>query len=131
VLLPRQRFKLARDANDKERAKSQTPKTVGIDIGKNTFDVVGHDEPWRDRAVTIVAYGFTDNGVLVMNPRDQDRSRRRDRDVWRYGRYCREAVQEAYTEMETRRVRIVRAKSHGQCAAFLGRSILAKDAENL
>jgi transposase len=27
-----------------ERAMSQTPKTVGIDIGKNSFHVVGHDE---------------------------------------------------------------------------------------
>ena len=44
MLLPRQRFKLARGANDKERAMSQTPKTVGIDIGKNSFHVVGHDE---------------------------------------------------------------------------------------
>jgi transposase len=44
VLLPRQRFKLARGANDKEHAMSQTPKTVGIDIGKNSFHVVGHDE---------------------------------------------------------------------------------------
>ncbi|MEA2794597.1 MAG: hypothetical protein QOI87_1977, partial [Bradyrhizobium sp.] len=35
MLLPRQRFKLARGANDKEHAMSQTPKTVGIDIGKN------------------------------------------------------------------------------------------------
>jgi hypothetical protein len=43
VLLPRQRFKLARGANDKERAMSQTFKTVGIDIGKNSFQVVGHD----------------------------------------------------------------------------------------
>jgi transposase len=44
VLLPGQRFKLARGANDKEHAMSQTPKTVGIDIGKNSFHVVGHDE---------------------------------------------------------------------------------------
>jgi transposase len=44
VLLPRQHFKLARGANDKEHAMSQTPKTVGIDIGKNSFHVVGHDE---------------------------------------------------------------------------------------
>jgi len=44
VLLPRQRFKLARGANDKERAMSQISKTVGIDIGKNSFHVVGHDE---------------------------------------------------------------------------------------
>jgi hypothetical protein len=40
----RQHFKLARGANDKEHAMSQTPKTVGIDIGKNSFHVVGHDE---------------------------------------------------------------------------------------
>jgi transposase len=44
VLLPRQRFKLARVANDKECTMSQTPKIVGIDIGKNSFHVVGHDE---------------------------------------------------------------------------------------
>jgi hypothetical protein len=41
---PRQRFKLARGAKDKERAMSQTPKTVGIDVGKNSFHVVGHNE---------------------------------------------------------------------------------------
>jgi len=35
---------LARGANDKEHAMSQTPKTVGIDIGKNSFHVVSHDE---------------------------------------------------------------------------------------
>jgi hypothetical protein len=44
VFLRRQRFKLATGAKDKERAMSQTPKTVGIDIGKNSFHVVGHDE---------------------------------------------------------------------------------------
>jgi transposase len=46
VLLPRQRFKLARGTKDKEHAMSQTPKTavVGIDIGKNSFHVVGHDQ---------------------------------------------------------------------------------------
>jgi transposase len=44
VFLPRQRFKLARVANDKECTMSQTPKIVGIDIGKNSFHVVGHDE---------------------------------------------------------------------------------------
>jgi transposase len=47
VLLPRQRLKLAKGAKDKERAMSQTLKTaiaaVGIDIGKNSFDVVGLD----------------------------------------------------------------------------------------
>jgi hypothetical protein len=31
-------------ANDKEHAMPQTPKTVGIDIGKNSFHVVGHDK---------------------------------------------------------------------------------------
>jgi hypothetical protein len=40
----RQRLKLARVANDKECTMSQTPKIVGIDIGKNSFHVVGHDE---------------------------------------------------------------------------------------
>jgi transposase len=44
VLLPRQRFKLARGTKDKEHAMPETPKTIGIDIGKNSFHVVGHDE---------------------------------------------------------------------------------------
>jgi transposase len=48
VLLPRQRSKLARGAKDKEHAMSQTLKTaiavVGIDIGKNSFHVVGLDQ---------------------------------------------------------------------------------------
>jgi transposase len=48
VLLPRQQAKLARGAKDKEHAMSQTFNTaisvVGIDIGKNSFHVVGHDE---------------------------------------------------------------------------------------
>jgi transposase len=48
VLLPRQRWKLARGAKDKEHAMSQTLKTaiavVGIDIGKNSFHVVGLDQ---------------------------------------------------------------------------------------
>jgi transposase len=47
VLLPRQQAKLARGAKDKEHAMSQTPNTaiavIGIDIGKNSFHVVGHD----------------------------------------------------------------------------------------
>jgi transposase len=47
VLLPRQRWKLTRGAKDKEHAMSQTLKTaiavVGIDIGKNSFHVVGLD----------------------------------------------------------------------------------------
>jgi transposase len=45
VLLPRQPAKLARGAEDKEHAMSQTPNTaiavIGIDIGKNSFHVVG------------------------------------------------------------------------------------------
>jgi transposase len=48
VLLPRQQAKLARGAKDKEHAMSQTANTaiavIGIDIGKNSFHVVGHDE---------------------------------------------------------------------------------------
>ena len=47
VLLPRQQAKLVRGAKDKELAMSQTPNTaiaaIGIDIGKNSFHVVGHD----------------------------------------------------------------------------------------
>jgi transposase len=47
VLLPRQQAKLARGAKDKEHAMSQIPNTaiavIGIDIGKNSFHVVGHD----------------------------------------------------------------------------------------
>jgi hypothetical protein len=47
VLLPRQQAKLARGAKDKEHAMSQTPNTaiavIGIDIGKNSFHLVGHD----------------------------------------------------------------------------------------
>jgi transposase len=48
VLLPRQRWKLARGTKDKEHAMSQTLKTtiavIGIDIGKNSFHVVGLDQ---------------------------------------------------------------------------------------
>ena len=47
MLLPRQQAKLARGAKDEEHAMSQTAKTaiavIGIDIGKNSFHVVGHD----------------------------------------------------------------------------------------
>jgi transposase len=47
VLLPRQQAKLARGAKDKEHAMSQIPNSaivvIGIDIGKNSFHVVGHD----------------------------------------------------------------------------------------
>ena len=44
----RQQAKLARGAKDEEHAMSQTPNTaiavIGIDIGKNSFHVVGLDE---------------------------------------------------------------------------------------
>jgi transposase len=47
VLVPRQRLKLARGAKDKEHAMSQNPDSavavIGIDIGKNSFHVVGLD----------------------------------------------------------------------------------------
>ena len=47
MLLPRQQAKLVRGAKDKEHSMSQTPNTaiavIGIDIGKNSFHVVGHD----------------------------------------------------------------------------------------
>jgi transposase len=47
VLLPRQRTKLARGAEDKEHAMSQILNAViavvGIDIGKNSFHIVGLD----------------------------------------------------------------------------------------
>ena len=48
MFLPRQRWKLARGAKDKEYAMSQNPNiavaVVGIDIGKNSFHVVGLDQ---------------------------------------------------------------------------------------
>jgi transposase len=48
VLLPRQRSKLARGAKDKEHAMPVNPNSaiavIGIDIGKNSFHVVGHDQ---------------------------------------------------------------------------------------
>jgi transposase len=51
VLLPRQPAKLARGAEDKEHAVSQTANTaiavIGIDIGKNSFHVVGQREVIR------------------------------------------------------------------------------------
>ena len=47
MLLPRQQAKLARGAKDREHATSQAPNAaiavIGIDIGKNSFHVVGHD----------------------------------------------------------------------------------------
>jgi transposase len=49
VLLPRQRWKLARGAKDKEHPMSQQLNTtiavIGIDIGKNSFHIVGLDKP--------------------------------------------------------------------------------------
>jgi transposase len=48
VLLPRQQAKLARGAKDKEHAMSRKLNTtiavIGIDIGKNSFHVVGLDQ---------------------------------------------------------------------------------------
>ena len=47
MLLPHQRAKLGRGAEEKEDAMSQTLNTsiavVGIDIGKNSFHLVGQD----------------------------------------------------------------------------------------
>ena len=48
MLLPRQQLRLARGAHDKEHAMSQTVQSavavIGIDIGKNSFHIVAHDE---------------------------------------------------------------------------------------
>ena len=47
MLLPRQRLKLTRGVKAKEHAMSQTVNAaiavVGIDIGKNSFHIVGHE----------------------------------------------------------------------------------------
>ena len=45
MLLPRQQAKLARGAKDKEHAMAEALRIafVGIDIGKNSFHVVGLD----------------------------------------------------------------------------------------
>ena len=44
MLLPRQQAKLARGAKDKEHAiPNSAIAVIGIDIGKNSFHVVGHD----------------------------------------------------------------------------------------
>ena len=52
-----QQAKLVTGANDKEHAMSQNLNSdnavIGIDIGKNSFHVVGLDE--RDRASEVVA----------------------------------------------------------------------------
>jgi len=48
VLRPRQHAKLARGSEDKEHAMSQQSNcaiaVIGIDIGENSFHVVGHDQ---------------------------------------------------------------------------------------
>jgi hypothetical protein len=48
VFLPRQRLELARGVDDKEHTMSQGAEAaiavIGIDIGKNWFHIVGHDE---------------------------------------------------------------------------------------
>jgi transposase len=48
VLLPRQQAKLARGTKDKEHAMRETSHTaiavIGIDIGKNSFHIVGLDQ---------------------------------------------------------------------------------------
>jgi hypothetical protein len=48
VLLPRQRVRLAKGAENKEHAMSQKLNiaiaVIGIDIGKNSFHVVGLDD---------------------------------------------------------------------------------------
>jgi hypothetical protein len=57
--------KLARGAKDKEHAMSQTPNSavavIGIDIGKNSFHVVGHDA----------------RGAIVLRPARKNRARQR------------------------------------------------------
>ena len=49
MLLPRQRWKLARGIRDKEHAMSEKLNSeisvIGIDIGKNSFHVVGLSAP--------------------------------------------------------------------------------------
>jgi hypothetical protein len=68
VLLPRQRTKLARGAKDKEHAMSQTLKiaiaVVGIDIGKNSFHVVGLDT----RGAIVLRQKWSRGQVEVLSP---------------------------------------------------------------
>jgi transposase len=58
VLRPCQHEKLARGAQAKEHAMSQKLESavavIGIDIGKNSFHVVGHDEHGTIRAAAEV-----------------------------------------------------------------------------
>ena len=60
MLLPRQLAKLGRGAQDKEHAMSQTLNTsiavVGIDIGKNSFHLVGQDQRGAITAAEVVAW---------------------------------------------------------------------------
>ena len=59
MLLPRQRFMLARGTKDKEHAMSHKLNTaiavVGVDIGKNSFHVVGQSERGAIAASEVVA----------------------------------------------------------------------------
>jgi len=72
VLQPRQQAKLARGAKDKEHAMSQTPNTaiavIGIDIGKNSFHVVGHDAARRHRAASKVVRGQVEARLANIPP---------------------------------------------------------------
>ena len=57
MLLPRQQWKLARGAQDEEHAMPEKLNTavavVGIDIGKNSFHVVGLDDRGARRNVDL------------------------------------------------------------------------------
>src|SRR6266576_1704775 len=60
VLRPCQYEKLARGAQDKEHAMSQKLNAaiavIGIDIGKNSFHIVGHDHPARRTIIARVRF---------------------------------------------------------------------------
>ena len=70
MLLPRQQAKLARGAKDKEHAMSQKFESaiavIGIDIGKNSFHVVGHDargaimlrQKWSPFALAFLGHSY-------------------------------------------------------------------------
>jgi hypothetical protein len=75
VLLPHQQSKLARGTEDKEHAMSQQINAaiavIGIDIGKNSFHIVGLDRrgtaPWQelsDVAAALVRCGHV-SGLLM------------------------------------------------------------------
>jgi hypothetical protein len=65
VLQPRQQAKLARGTEDKERAMSHKLNSaiavVGINIGKNSFHVVGHDKRGA------IMFGRLTKAVVVFN----------------------------------------------------------------